>query len=791
MSKSFSVRELVAAMVIAGIAACGGTQTPPAAEGPLTLVAFSPEAGDIGAEEPLRFTFDLPVVGEEQVGVPLADPPVRLEPAAKVSGVWIDRQTLLVRPEGELAPSTRYRALLAPALARRLRDEPALSFVNRPLRQAGQFGFDPDLLPVDARIGLRFDQDVGARDLEDHCLLRVPRTGEVIDVVTPDPELVGPEMVLSPALRLEKDEVYVLECVELAGHGGDAPMEGQLIIELRTHPDLHVVSFGPTGKDVWSDEVPIEIEFSTPVDGEKLRRALSAKPAIEGLERGTLDEGGRHFRVVVDLKSDTDYALRLDEDFTDVLGQRLEEQLGFGFTTGSARPRFSMETGIFAVEAATGEGYPIWTRNVSRYDVECARVPEKGLVALLTGEMNYDPWYDAGSEEDIGWKKLSLARRQRKVRVKQPKDQWHLERIPLGETCGGKGARGVFLAEVRSDEVVPDPDQYWKFKSRQRVLANVTDLGVLLKAGASSGVVWVTRLSDGAPVAGARVTVYDTRGRKAHTGSTDAGGIARLPGADELLRQGGAGDKGDVESADEEGEEYDTWRGRRFIVVVEQGGDLAVVDGNWSNGIQIWNFGLPADYRGGAARHRGFILSDRGIYRPGEQVHFKGLVRELAPGRLPAIPSGKHVAVRVEDARGLTVFDRRVPLSEFGGFHFDLALGAEASLGDWHVTARIGGRVFRESFIVEEFRKVTYEVEIDAGDRHTRLGRRLRFNVRAGYLFGAPVTGAGVEWSVMRRAHSLHFAGFQDYSFTDMAADGDGWWWWDRDDYENLEFVAD
>jgi len=35
-------------------------------------------------------------------------------------------------------------------------------------------------------------------------------------------------------------------------------------------------------------------------------------------------------------------------------------------------------------------------------------------------------------------------------------------------------------------------------------MANVTDLGVLVKAGTASGLVWVTALSDGKPVQGAR-----------------------------------------------------------------------------------------------------------------------------------------------------------------------------------------------------------------------------------------------------------------------------------------------
>ena len=64
--------------------------------------------------------------------------------------------------------------------------------------------------------------------------------------------------------------------------------------------------------------------------------------------------------------------------------------------------------------------------------------------------------------------------------------------------------------------------------------------------------------------------------------------------------------------------------------MVEKAGDLAIVDGNWANGIQLWNFGVPEDRTGGATRIRGFIQSDRGLYRPGESVHFKGIAREIA-----------------------------------------------------------------------------------------------------------------------------------------------------------------
>ena len=111
----------------------------------------------------------------------------------------------------------------------------------------------------------------------------------------------------------------------------------------------------------------------------------------------------------------------------------------------------------------------------------------------------------------------------------------------------------------------------------------------------------------------------------------------------------------------------------------------------------------------------------------------------------------------MEDSRGAIVFDRRLRISRFGGFAFDLELPPEASLGDYHVTAEIKGQAMRESFLVEEFRKVSYELDLDAGERHTRLGRRLAFRLGANYLFGAPVADAAVSWSVMRRPHALRF----------------------------------
>ena len=83
----------------------------------------------------------------------------------------------------------------------------------------------------------------------------------------------------------------------------------------------------------------------------------------------------------------------------------------------------------------------------------------------------------------------------------------------------------MFLTEVTSDDVKPDATRGWMSPRRNRVLANVTDLGVLIKVGTSSGLVWVTSLATGKPVSGARVAVYRGLYRPGETASFK--GIAR------------------------------------------------------------------------------------------------------------------------------------------------------------------------------------------------------------------------------------------------------------------------
>jgi alpha-2-macroglobulin len=766
---------------------CGGSSEKSGA-GDLKITSHTPGDARTDLAEPIQIQFDKPVASEEQVGVAIAAPPIALQPTIPLAVQWVDRQTLVAVPApGVMLPATRYQVKLTGELARRTGGF-AFSFVNHPLEVEGVWGTAIDRLPPSPTLPLHFNQPVVAREVIRHCrLMGAPGSMPGLFTVK-DPAQVAETIEVQPATALTQGVEYQLTCEALTAATGVEPLAEAFSQLLHTYPTFSVADIGPDGRDVPADDVDLKIRFATPVDLEALKKHLKAKPAIPGLARGALDADGTTYQVTVNFEVQTDYRVSVEAGLTDVFGQKLAKSVTHDFHTGDARPRISLETGIFALEPSMG-GYPVWTRSVGTFAVECAAVPRSKIAKVLTTEMDYDPWYDASNPSTVGWKKLGLTRKSKKVTIAGAKNNWHLEKIQLARVCGG-AERGVFLADFSSPDVQADPDRMWAYRPNRRVLANVTELGVLLKAGPASGLVWVTSTVTGKPVPGAQVTVYSPQGKEVWSGTTDQKGVATLPGTTRLLKQATENNHQDVDP--EEAEDYYSYRSQRLIAVVEKGGDVAAVDGNWSNGIQTWNFGVEEDRQSGESKVRGLIQSDRGIYRPGETVHFKGIVREIAIGRAPTVPTGAPVAVTVTDSRGSKLFDKKLPVTRFGGFSFDLALGEEAVTGDYQVVAAIKNQTFREAFQVEEFRKVAFEVDVKSPTRHGRLGDKLQFQVKADFLFGAPVKDAPVKWEVQRRPHQLSFPGFPEYGFADYGARGDyGWWYEDYQRSEYLSFVSD
>src|SRR6185312_9606024 len=153
-------------------------------------------------------------------------------------------------------------------------------------------------------------------------------------------------IAMHPRSKLAPGASYTLSCAGLAGAGGNAPLDKPYALAVRARPLLSVASFSPLGQDVSVDQADLAIDFTTPVDLDAVRKALSSSPRIAGLDQGTLSSDGTEYKVTTDLEVTTQYKIRI-KSLADRYGQKLDAPFEVSFKTGDAKPRLSMERGIF------------------------------------------------------------------------------------------------------------------------------------------------------------------------------------------------------------------------------------------------------------------------------------------------------------------------------------------------------------------------------------------------------------------------------------------------------------
>ncbi|HVV88583.1 MAG TPA: Ig-like domain-containing protein [Kofleriaceae bacterium] len=237
----------VTAALLAAAAGCG-----PGAHHDLAVTTFSPARTSDG-RAPIEIRFDRPVVDETQVGTSVDDRSLTLAPAAPWHGRWEDRQTLVVEPDGALAPSTRYTVKLAGALAQRTGGF-GFTFVHQPLAVTGLVGADAERLPTAGPWTLGFSLPVQGKAVAKGCALRGARGA--VALTTESPDEVGTEITVRPARALPADVDYRMTCSGLGAAAGDAPMPEPWTLDVHTLSELSVRTALPDGSDVAADEVP-------------------------------------------------------------------------------------------------------------------------------------------------------------------------------------------------------------------------------------------------------------------------------------------------------------------------------------------------------------------------------------------------------------------------------------------------------------------------------------------------------------------------------------------------------
>lgn len=286
--------------------------------------------------------------------------------------------------------------------------------------------------------------------------------------------------------------------------------------------------------------------------------------------------------------------------------------------------------------------------------------------------------------------------------------------------------------------------------------ALVTDLAVHFQWGRETSLVWVTRLADGLPVAGAEVEVADyCSGEKRWNGTTADDGIARI----------------DTSLGNPHGNDYcESWAQAPLIVTARLGEDLSFVLSQWHDGIAPSDFNMPVGYSGDATLAHSVL--DRSLFRAGETVAMKHFLRQHGNQGF-SVPAQANANIEVSVVH--LGSDERVTLPvSFDGKGVALSnwtIPKEAKLGEYEVrlVTKVDEReqwsAVSARFRVEQFRVPSMKALLQAPGKALVNPPEVPLDIYVGYLSGGAAGNAAVKLRTQLAPRSIAFKHYEDFTF--------------------------
>ncbi len=659
-----------------------------------------PQAGsvDVDPASVITVVFNRPIVPLQLEGE--LPQPITFEPIAEGSGEWIDTGVYVFRPKTGLAGGVQYTATVPAGLTDvgggMLQDSYSWSFVTSLPRLLSITPLDSkSLIGLQDPIVLAFNQSMDTDSVEESFSVRP--SGSTINVpgdLTWDDS--GREFTFTPQEPFTYSTTYTLEVSSQARAAGGALLPAEVQAVFRTVPPPSVSSTTPLNGGTKTVYSSVEFTFSAPMDRASLVRSVHASPALEN--QGSYWQADTNTLIVYgDFKPSTFYRITIAATAQDPYATPMSEPFELTFTTGHlpAQVDFTRFSEVVTLSTGRDPQVELQARNVSRLDLALYDLTlEEFQSQLQSGAYLYRNPSPIGSLRRQWSEVPSLVQDVTKI------VGISLQTDPLPS--------GVYMLTVRSPED--------ESGTRARLIL-VRDTELIFKATTTEGFVWAVDLASGSPLTGLPVRILNERGADLGSGQTGEDGTVTI-------------------SIPPQDDPY----ARMYAVTGSPGvGRFGWTGGHWSSGIDPYEFGIPLDLS-----QREFFLylyTDRPIYRPGQTVSFRGIMRHVNGARYD-LPDMGEVDLQVRDSEGKIIHQSNELLSSYGTFNGQFSLSDEASLGIYVIQTDFGVLTFD----VAAYRKPEFTVDVMPSATNVAVGDSLTASIEAQYYFGGPVVGAKVQW---------------------------------------------
>ncbi len=736
-------------------------------------------AGPRGEEADLYsidVSFSEPMVPLGERGRRANDGPLRIAPPLRGHFTWLGTTTVSFLPERPVPPGTQLtctiprgtKSLAGRTLAaefswtievgrpRLLRSLPALPRASRPDAEPGPGGAHPpeeplllafDRAPDPAGMAeIRLEGPDGAVPMgvvpvtSDHLLALFGREA--------DRNRQAAIVVLQPAQALAPEAPYRLVIpAGLLFVGSDLP--------LGTETTIPFTAVGPPSvTGVEATEQGLLVHFDNPVDPDSVLARVEITPRPRHLE-AEHDWGDRKtVRLAGPFRAGETYRVRIAAGLPDFFDGRTSSPFDGTVLMPHAAPELTIfpPTGIvlpdptpFTRITARNTG-PVRIRATWITSAEMPRYFDRGEDGTRqpTGS-------SAKPSAPMPWESRWVTLPLWDEPTQHPDSIFTWERALARFTPRPAGAHAL-LIEVEAARRFARVEEWEPDTLHDAALLRVASAGISCTLGQDSGLLWITDLRSGRPVADALVSLWaapDPIGEALPLwrGRTDEEGLAWTPGR-RLLRARGVPILARAETA--------------------QGVSWLELERWWGDDEPLVSAATPPAPREADTGH---LFTDRAIYRPGETIRWKAYLRTNDASGLHAVrPTPVRARLRLRDREVISTATLSGPGNADGSFE----IPPDAPTGNFAIDlgfARSDGRsrnLARANVSIEAFRAPRFEARVEAERNRLLTGSTAVVRGRFAYFAGAPLAGRPVRWVAMRQPLHLQIPGWDRYSFVDQ-----------------------
>ncbi|HTL34763.1 MAG TPA: DUF6049 family protein, partial [Kofleriaceae bacterium] len=723
----------------------------------LRVLRYMPE-GDVPLAPELSTTFSQPMVAVTSQDDAAATTPIKLSPQPKGRWRWIGTRTILFDPDVRFPQATTYTvevpAGTKSATGGVLKDSVKWTFETPAPSIASSWpNYGPQRL--DVPMFAVFDQKIDAKAvlakttvsvngtsypielLDDAAIAKNKELDAVVKATIAD-EKQGRFLAFHSTKEFPKDATVLVSFAKgTPSAEGPNTTKADQSFSFQTYPPLRIEEAECGWGSVCRPGMPFSIRFNNPLDDEKWDDALLAvSPEIAGMK---ITQSGGYVSISGMTTAQTTYHVTVSASVTDTFAQTLGKDAELTFHVGDPSPTFFGPQGMVVLDpTAKRPTLDFFTTNYEQLKVKLYAVGPGDYDAF--GKWMRERWNHDKPPKMPGTKKFDQL-----VKVNGGKMQLTETSVDMSPALG-KGNLGHAIAVVE-----PYPwTQNWD-PPQMIAWVQSTKLGIDAYVDNDNLLAMATELASGKAAAGVELEVRPF-GTKA---KSDDKGMATIPLVSRSIKGG-------------------------HYLIARRGDDVAFVadDGGYWNEYGSWTKREPGKSLAW------YVIDDRKMYKPGEEVSLKGWLRLIDNGKngdvmgLGGQVTG--ITYKVNDSQGREIAKGDAQVNGVGGFSTTFKLPKTPNLGYAYIYFETQGprhESYSHNFQIEEFRRPEFEVSTAASQGPFLVGQNGDVTVNAKYYAGGPLPGAPVYWDINASQTSYTPPNRDEFTFGEWVP------WWGYRDY--------